>query len=187
MISIIIAIWVWTGIGSELPCEFIELPKSERRLLMEYIVESTTKSFFPNDKGLVMMTITQDSTGQKIWHLMIQIDDSYKDAPSDQYTMLRDYMILITDERIKKPLPDSLGSLNRIKCLEEIIGSRVYRRNDEKGGLSVGVDPAGNVIRDENGKFKMIRMRRRIWAGNLHNNLIIEFKKDGTIEKKIPV
>lgn len=154
---------------------------------MEYIVESTSKGIFEDNKGIVMLTIYRDGAGQKIWDLTVQIDDRYKDAPPDQFTMLADYMILITDNSIKKPLPDSLEALSRIKCIEEIIGSRVYTRNDEKGGLSVEIDHFGKAIRDKNGKFKMTKMRKSIRAGNQHNGLIIEFKNDGTIQKKIPV
>ena len=187
MISIIIAIWVWTGIGSELPCEFIELPKSERRILMEYLYDCERREFFPYEKGLVMLTIESNKIGQKRWNLIVQIDDRYKNAPPRQYTMLNDYMILIDDIRINKPAPDSAQLSSRIKCLEEIIGSRVYRSNDDKDDISVAYDIYGNVIRDNNGNHKTVRRKRNIRGGNFHNELIIDFKKDGSIQKIIPV
>lgn len=171
----------------ELPCQYIELTAKEKEVIAYYIIDGTKRNFFPNDMGVVMISIGKNSAGKKRWYLQTQIDDRYKDSPPNKWTVIWNHVILISDEKVISPSKDTIEIRDRILCLEEVVRGHVYKRIQENGKLTVMVDSTGKVIREKDGRPKMIKMRKNIVGGNSYNELIIEFNEDGTIEKKIPV
>ncbi|WP_291033118.1 hypothetical protein [Dyadobacter sp. 50-39] len=159
----------------------MEIPQGDRvRILMSYEAESMKLNFFPNQKGVAMMEITRNKDGEEVWDLYIEIDDRYRDLPINKYSMMGHMLILITDRSATTFSTDSLVRQERNKCLEKIVGSRLYQRNDRSDDVSVAYTPAGKVIWEKPGIPKMKRRGMWIMLGNAKNQTIITFKRDGT-------
>jgi hypothetical protein len=165
--------------------KFVEMASlHQKRVLYEYEEESRVANLFPNDKGLIMLKISQNEKGEVVWNMTVEIDDRYKIAPPRKYSMMRDLLVLIWDERENATTPDSAVYNEKLRCLERIVGGRVYARNDSEDDISVDFTPNGEVIWGENRLPKMVKRRKKIIAGNLKNETIITFKRDGTILKQ---
>lgn len=171
------------------PCpEFMEISRGDRvRIVMSYEAESMQLNFFPNQKGVAMMEITRNNDGEEVWSLYIEIDDRYKDLPINKYSMMGHMLILITEKSAPSFSTDSLVRQERNRCLEKIVGSRLYQRNDRSDDVSVAYTPAGKVIWEKPGIPKMKPRGMRIMGGNEKNQTIITFKRDGTYTLQKPV
>lgn len=170
-----------TGAAKDSCPEFMEISEGNRtRVLMSYAAESMQLNFFPNQKGVVMMEISRNQNGDEVWSLHIDIDDQYRDLPINKYSMKRHTLILITDKTASSYSLDSVVRDERNRCLERIVGSRLYQRNDRADDVSVEFTPAGKVIWEKPGVPRM-KPRRMSWiGGNVNNHTIVTFRHDGT-------
>jgi len=172
----------------EFPCQYIELTAKEKEVIAYYIIDGTKRNFFLNDMGVVMLKVENDKQGRKTWYLSIEIEDRYKELPPQKWTTWGTYMVLVNDKSDSLVLQDSAALEKRIKCLEEVIGSRLYGRSSNKiDRATVWPDfPLGNILLDQNGKPNIRRVGKQLLLGNSNNGLIIIFNNDGTIERQHP-
>jgi len=185
MTSLLITICIWAGSVANLPCEFVEPRKAERKILNDYINDGSANCFFRDDMGVVHMVVRKDGLGRKTWNLQIHVDDRYKENPPHKWTNVGTYMILIWDENDTLKL-DSLESQRRISCLSEIMGDRLYARVAPKTRYVAWPDiPTGKVEYEKDGRPKIRSVGKKQWLGRGYHDLIIIFNHDGSIEKQI--
>ena len=174
-------------------CQYVEITDPlHRQLLFQYGVGcESAKGGFYGDKGIILLTESADSTGQRVWYLSAAIDDQYKNTPPKRWTNVAHYIILIyegsngstTLNQIKPnpimPTPELLA------CLADVVRDRVYIRPAKAERFVVEqrpgkpkVDKDGNPVR---------RVTHDMIGGNTSNSLYIRFNKDGTYKKLRPV
>lgn len=150
----------------------------QKELLREYLKECYRKRFFFEDKGVVKLTIFQDSAGLTNWHLSALIDDRYRSRPPEQYAFFDDYIILVyKGDQDGFELPIAGDNTSRNACIEDVVGSRVYERSNKKQFV---------YKPDATGKVQKVPITY-ISYGNKSNEIIIRFNRDGTITKFLPV
>ena len=161
------------------PCKQVVLDTdtTRRRILSDFIDASLTKKRFINDKGIVQLNIYKNALGLTCWMLIPHIDDSYKDNPPPAFADFEGDIILVYSADVngyalKTPDPAPLN-----KCLEDIIGDRIYIRSTKKGRWADYVIP-GMGLRKTQG-------RHRMEMGN-GGAIIIIFQKDGTYKTIYP-
>ena len=161
------------------PCRQVDVDTdtTKRRLLYEFIDASLKNRRFVNDKGIVQLNVYKNKEGLTCWMLIPHIDDQYKDNPPPTFDDLNGDIILVypadvNGYELKTPNPEALN-----KCLEAVIGDRVYRRPTIKGRWT---------------RYKLPGMDR-IFTEGVHRDetgsggaIIIIFQKDGTYKKVYP-
>jgi hypothetical protein len=161
-------------------CEQINLVATaqQRALLQDYVVDCYQRHFFFEDKGAVKLIAYQDAEGRPCWLLSAIVDDRYRAAPPAQYAHFGNNVILVYkgDSR-GNALPPAGDSAERAACLSEVLGGRVYHYTNE---------PQYTIDKDAPGGPKKIKVTHES-GGNVHNDLIIKFNKDGTVTKLVPV
>ena len=160
-------------------CEQINLATDaqKRGLLRDYIVDCYQRHFFFEDKGAVKLVAYQDAEGRPCWLLSALIDDRYCAAPPGRYAWLGNDVILVYQgDSQANALPALGNTAEREACLREVLGGRVYHYTKE---------PQYSLDMDAPGGPRKIRVIHEA-GGNVHNDLIIKFNKDGTITKLIP-
>jgi hypothetical protein len=156
-------------------------------MLRQYIQECHLKRFdYTYDHvqkrnmpmGIIHVTEYIDSRGDKVWRLSKSLNDSYREYPPKAYDVVGHDVVLLYEA-------DSLGNMkyqaidsSYIKCLDEIITDRVYRRppktfrwyngdtNDSAKhkmtvyGTRTGISYDYYIIFHRNGKYTVHNMRR---------------------------
>ena len=165
------------------PCHKVEIATDsvKRAILDKFISESIKTNYFIGDKGMVQVNIYKDEKGRDCWLLLPQIDDSYKDNPPTKYADLDgdgDIMFLVYEANssgIELPFRGDRTAV--IKCLEAVIGDRLYIRPPKQDRWVEFKDPTGKLRRTK---------KQTITLGN-GGSLIIIFNKDGTYKTLTPV
>jgi len=161
-------------------CQQIKLTTTPQKdaLIRDYINDSRQKRYFFEDKGVVKLVIYQNDEGATCWHLSALIDDRYRTLPPEQYAFFDNDVILIYQGDKNGQLLPIAGEKNtRDVCIQDIVGSRVYECSKRKQFV---------YTKDANGKAQKIPVTQLSY-GNLNNELIIKFNKDGTVSKYVPV
>ena len=154
------------------PCEKVEIAAdlAKRTILQKFISESRQINYFIHTMGIVELRIFTDKEGRNCWLLFPRIDDRYKDNPPTQYATFDHDIILIyqaNDSGMALQTKGDTAALNR--CLEDIIGDRVYIR-PKKGRLVEVIDIDG----------KLKRVQSRTITGGSIGEIQVVFNKDGT-------
>jgi hypothetical protein len=164
-----------------LPCRQtkVSTDTTKIRILNEFITASVINNYFINDKGIIQLNIYKNKEGLTCWLLLPRIDDRYKDNPPPTFEEFRGDIILIypadaNGNELKTPNPEPLN-----KCLEAVIGDRVYPRPTKKGrwGTPYTIPGINRVLNQG---------LHRMSTGN-SGDLIIIFQKDGTYKTLKPV
>ena len=112
------------------PCRQVDLSidTTRKRILDNFISASDRERYFVNDKGIIHLTTYTDAKGLTNWKLSPQIDDWYKYNPTPTFAVYDDYIILVypADVNGNELRTPETAPVN--KCLEDIIGDRVYLR-----------------------------------------------------------
>ena len=110
------------------PCKQVDLgiDTTKRRILNDFINECYKENSFVYDKGIIHLYIYTDAKGLTNWMLSPHIDDWYKNNPTPTFAVYDSYIILVyaagTNGNVSiNPNPAPVN-----KCLEDIIGDRVY-------------------------------------------------------------
>jgi hypothetical protein len=110
------------------PCRQVDLniDTTKRRILDNFINACYKENHFVYDKGIIRLTIYTDAKGLTNWRLSPWIDDTYKYNPTPTFAVYDDYIILVyaadvNGNTLRTSEPEPVN-----KCLEEIIGDRVY-------------------------------------------------------------
>jgi len=110
------------------PCKQVDLgiDSTKRRILNDFISECYKEKYFVYDKGIIHLYIYTDAKGLTNWMLAPSIDDFYKDNPTPTFAVYDDFIILVyaADVNARVQRTPEPGPVN--KCLEDIIGDRVY-------------------------------------------------------------
>ncbi|WP_223650331.1 hypothetical protein [Hymenobacter psoromatis] len=150
----------------------------QRELLRDYLNNCRTGRYFVEDKGVVKLVVYQNDKGETCWYLRALIDDRYQAQPPAQYARYNnDVIVVYRGDSTSRIIPSVGNEAARRTCMDEVVGGRVY---------TYAPRPAYTVEVDEQGRSKKILITHLL-GGNLHNDLIIIFHKDGTISKLIPV
>lgn len=144
----------------------------QKEALRKYIKECNQKRFFSEGKGVVKLIIFQDAEGLTNWHLIALLDDSYRSFPPAQYAYFEDRVILIYQgNQNARYLPIEGDEASRNACIQDIVGSRVAKYSPKQRFVSK---------QDATGKVNQVPVRDFLY-GNLNNEVVIRFNKDGTI------
>jgi hypothetical protein len=110
------------------PCRQVDLKidTTKRRILNNFISACNRENYFVQDKGIIHLIIYTDAKGLTNWRLSPWIDDWYKYNPTPTFAVYDDYIILVyaADVNGRKQIAPEPAPVN--KCLEDIIGDRVY-------------------------------------------------------------
>ena len=161
-------------------CQQVEFDKQSENysLLLNYINTCREKNFFFDDKGVVKLIICKNAEGLTEWHLSALIDDRYQSSPPEQYAFIKNDIVLIYSGNSNgEILPIQSDLIARNECIQEVLGSRVYKQTTGKQFV---------YSRDAQGIIKKIPVSY-VSLGNSHNDLIIIFNKDKTITRLKPV
>ena len=161
-------------------CRQVELATTPQKgaLLQEYIKDCNQKRYFFEDKGAVKLIVYQNTEGATCWYLSAIIDDRYQTLPPEEYTFYGNTVILVYHgDSASHLLPIKGDAVGRDMCIQEVLGSRVYKHTTEKQFV---------YSRDASGKVQKVPVNY-LSGGNLNNSLIVKFNKDGTVSKSIPV
>lgn len=121
----------------------------------------------------------RNEEGKLCWLLIPNIDDQYKGNPPNRFTSFNGDIILVFDADSMQNIKTNTGDKDRLnKCLEQIIGDRVYTRPTTKSRWTDMIRPYTDI--------KMEEGTRRISVGN-GGALIIIFNDDGSYKKLLPV
>ncbi|WP_080059277.1 hypothetical protein [Spirosoma aerolatum] len=170
--------WVYAQEGYPPPCNEIKEVKLatdpvKKKILFQYIQDCLHNQSFNTtyDKGIINLYEYKNSQNQLCWLLFAQIDDSYKDNPPTRFSDFQGEIILIYDAdstgRVLKTSGDK-ASLNR--CLEQIIGDRVFIRPTIKTRWTSSVLPDNEKRKEGNHR----------WVTGGGGAVIIRFNKDGS-------
>ncbi|MBN8823783.1 MULTISPECIES: hypothetical protein [unclassified Spirosoma] len=146
----------------------------KQKILFEFIQNCVKEQWFNTnyDKGIVHLYEFHNSENKLCWILSATIDDIYKNNPPLRFSDFRGDIILVYDAdstgRVVKTTADK-AVLNR--CLEQIIGDRVFTRPTTRRRWTSDVLPYINRKRNEG--------NRRFSTGGGGSTLVI-FEKDGT-------
>jgi len=112
------------------PCRQVDLSidTTKRRILNDFINECYKENSFVYDKGIIHLEIYTDAKGLTNWILYPRIDDSYKDNPTSSFAVYNSYIILVYAADVNGRVVRTLNPGPVNKCLEDIIGDRVYLR-----------------------------------------------------------
>lgn len=165
------------------PCDEVKqidiAPGSIKKSIISKFIQECERNWWKTDKGIIHLAEYKNEQGKLCWLLQQRIDDSYKDNPPDQFADFDGDIILIFEADSNRniiPTKKNRDALNR--CLEQIVGDRVYIRPTIKTRWTSSVLPITNK------KLKV--GRRRIRGGN-GGSLIIIFNADGSFEQLLPV
>jgi hypothetical protein len=168
-------------------CKYVEaFSPIELVVLRNYVGISQQKNFIRNGKGIVHLTISKGENGLPQWYLSTHMDDIYLDSPPAKWTMIHDEMVLIWDESTGANTLDSAALNERVLCLEDLLGNRVYQRSNRKR-KGFAYSDKGVRILDQEGQPKMREVGNPLFTGNYFNDVVIVFEKNGTYKTKIPV
>jgi len=110
------------------PCRQVDLKidTTKHRILDNFISACYKESHFVYDKGIIHLIIYTDAKGLTNWILSPQIDDWYKNNPTPTFAVYDSYIILVypadvNGNALRTSEPEPVN-----KCLEDIIGDRVY-------------------------------------------------------------
>ncbi|MCF0064757.1 hypothetical protein MUK70_04175 [Dyadobacter chenwenxiniae] len=156
----------------------IDTDRKKEEILHDY-VDYCGRKEWKNDKGIVMLREFKNEQGLDCWLLIPSIDDSYKDNPPERFATFQGDIILVFSADSMHNVIPAKGDKNQLnRCLEQIIGDRVYIRPTIKGRWTDGVRPFSNE--------KITEGAHRFHGGN-GGTLIIVFNADGTYRKFLPV
>lgn len=159
------------------PCKRVDIATTpqQKMLIREYLQECRQKRYFFEDKGIVTLTIYQDAKGRTCWLLSAMIDDRYRANPlPEQYAFVaHDVFLVYKGDSTGRVLSMPTGTTERDKCLQEIIGSRVYERSTKKQFM---------YVQEANGQETKYPVTHQ-FNGNHWNEQIIRFNRDGTVTK----
>ncbi|NML64593.1 hypothetical protein HHL22_05180 [Hymenobacter sp. RP-2-7] len=162
-------------------CEQIKLATTtqQRAVLRDYISLCHQRHFFSKDKGVVQLVAYQNAEGRPRWLLSALTDDRYRDAPPARYARLgRDVILVYQGDANGNALPLAGDPAERAACLSKVLGDRLYHYTKEPPRYIIDKDAPGGPRKME---------ARQVTGGSSHNDLIIEFNKDGTFTKLVPV
>jgi len=110
------------------PCRQVDLniDTTKRRILDNFISACHRENYFVNDKGIIHLYIYTDAKGLTNWKLYPRIDDWYKDNPTPTFAVYKDYIILVYPADVNGRVQTTPEPVPVNKCLEDIIGDRVY-------------------------------------------------------------
>ncbi len=150
----------------------------KRRILYEFIQSCLNENGFSvrYNKGIVYLTQYTNEEGKPCWDLYARIDDSYKDNPPSQFMDFQGDIVLVYqgDEK-RRPLKAAKDKEVLNKCLEKIIGDRVFTRPTTKERWTSDVMPISN-------RPRKIGNSRDMTGGA--GQIAIIFNSDGTYEKR---
>lgn len=150
----------------------------KKHLLRDYIQECHQRHFLSEDKGAVTLVVYQDTAGRTCWLLSTISDDRYRTTPPAHYARVGNAIILVYQGTSSgNPLPLAGNPAAREACIREVLGGRVAPYVDE---------PRYILVNDAQGKPQKVKVTN-VSGGNLHNDVIIRFNKNGTVSKLIPV
>lgn len=181
--SVLISLNTFAQLGYPPPCNEAKQVKldtdpKKRQILSNYI-QDCVRTQWKNDKGIVLLREYQNEQGKSCWLLLPSIDDSYKDSPPDRFASFNGDIILIFDADSRQNIKPSIGNKDQLnRCLEQIIGDRVYTRPMIKTRWT-------DDVMLFTGRKKE-RGASRISAGN-GGSLIIIFNPDGSYESLLPI
>ncbi len=172
--------------GNPPPCSNVQEIKLDtdplrRRILADFLGACIrNKEFLPKyDKGIIHLYQYQNAHGEECWLLMPLIDDSYKDNPPTRFSDFNGDIILVYDaDSVGHPYKTTGDIAARNRCLEQIIGDRVFTRPPKRTRWTSMVLPISNRRMNEG--------NRRNLTGN-GGDVIIIFDKKGGYRKSIPV
>lgn len=114
------------------PCEYVELvggDTSKYNILKGFVNEMEQKNYFQNDKGIVIMTRYRNEEGDSVWVLSPMIDDRYQDNPPTKFSVFgTGWIVLVYEDNQYNQASGTSNPKAYNKCLEDIIGNRVYLR-----------------------------------------------------------
>jgi hypothetical protein len=114
------------------PCEYVELvggDTSKYNILKGFVNEMERKNYFQNDKGIVIMTRYRNEEGDSVWMLNPMIDDRYQDNPPTKFSIFgTGWIVLVYEDNQYNQASGTSDPKAYNKCLEDIIGNRVYLR-----------------------------------------------------------
>ncbi|MVM30745.1 hypothetical protein GO755_11940 [Spirosoma sp. HMF4905] len=158
----------------------IDTNKVKRKVLIDFIHHPVQSNGFNSiyDKGIVHLYEFHNSQGQLCWYLSGLIDDSYKDNPPNRFADVSGDIVLIYEaDSTGRPLKTTGDKVAKNRCLEQIIGDRVFTRPTIRTRWTSDVLPHINRKRNE-GNHRNI-------TGNGGSILVI-FNKDGTYKITYP-
>jgi hypothetical protein len=112
------------------PCRQVDLniDTTKRRILDNFITACSRDNYFVHDKGIILLEIYTNAKGLTNWILTPRINDSYKDNPTPTFAVFNDYIILVYRADVNGRVETTTEPAPVNKCLEDIIGDRVYLR-----------------------------------------------------------
>jgi hypothetical protein len=122
--------------GNLAPCQEVKqvtiaTDSVKRKLLFDYIRQCSTNNSFNSDydKGILHLYEFQDSKNRLCWILYPRIDDYYKDNPPTKFSDFDGDIVLVYEADSTGRAIENKGDIPAInRCLEQIIGDRVFTR-----------------------------------------------------------
>ncbi len=153
----------------------------------DYLNFVIQKGVIREGKGIVMLTTYQDEQGRECWSYKARVDDRYLDNPPLQWTMIPNITVILLYKGVDGMFGGVDGrevktnaSPEQAKCLETLIGDRVYKRTTENKRMI--------VLKDQNkDEYRLVpdpNVSR--YTGNDSDNIIYVFEKDGKVTKVTP-
>lgn len=162
------------------PCQQVEVATDAAKtaVLQEYVRTCFEKHYFFEDKGVVKLVVYQDEQGLTRWHLSALVDDRYRAFPPREYAQSGTGIVLVYRGQADGSLQPIAGNTAaRDSCVQAVVGSRVYAQTTAKQVIK---------LRNAQGKLETVPVTH-MSGGNVHNEVIVRFNKDGTITKFSPV
>jgi hypothetical protein len=156
----------------------LDTNQTRRQILADFINDCVRNRYWINDKGIILLREYQNDQGKLCWLLLPCIDDRYKQNAPNRFASFNGDIIIIYDANSKGIPYETTGDKNSIRCLEQIVGDRVYSYPTIHSRWTDMVLPFTNR--------KLKEGARRISGGN-GGSLIIIFNPDGSYQKLLPV